>query len=107
MDYYGTLILNSGAEVLYEVEGSVPGPVSNEGIVQDLRPRLDAVLEVVKDTAESVHTSLARISTKARPDGVDVTFGIKLTGEAGVVFARASADATFEITLKWDLSRAR
>ena len=107
MDYYGTLILNSGAEVLYEVEGPVPGPVSNEGIVTDLRPRLDAVLEVVKDTAESVHTSLACISTEAKPDGVDVTFGMKLTGEAGVVIAKASTDATLKITLKWGLNKPR
>jgi hypothetical protein len=107
MQYYGTLILNSGADVLYEVDGPVPGPVSNEGIVKDLRPRLDAVLEVVKDTAESVHNSLARIPTEAKPDGINVTFGIKLTGEAGVVFAKAGSDATFEITLNWDLNKAR
>ena len=107
MNYYGTLILNSGAEVPFEVDGPVPGPVSNEGIVQDLRQRLDAVLEVVKDTAESVHTSLARISPEAKPDGVNVTFGIKLTGEVGIVFAKAGTEATFEITLKWDLNKAR
>ncbi|MFC2046252.1 CU044_2847 family protein [Chloroflexota bacterium] len=107
MNYYGTLILDSGVEVPFEVDGPVPGPVSTDGIVQDLKQRLDSVLDVAKDTAESFYTGMARISAEAKPDRAKVTFGMKLTGEAGVVFAKAGTEATFEITLKWDLNKAR
>lgn len=35
------------------------------------------------------------------PDGVDVKFGIKVTGTNSWLIAKASAEASFEVTLSW------
>jgi Trypsin-co-occurring domain 1 len=48
-----------------------------------------AVLEKVKD---------------AKPDEVEVKFGIKVTGEANWIVARAATEGSFEVTLTWSPS---
>jgi hypothetical protein len=35
------------------------------------------------------------------PDEVQVTFGIRLSGEMGAVIAKTSAEANFEVVLRW------
>lgn len=35
------------------------------------------------------------------PDGVEVKFGVKVTGTANWVIARAATDASFEVSLSW------
>jgi hypothetical protein len=47
-----------------------------------------AVLEQVKEIA---------------PDDVEVKFGVKVTGEANWIVARAATEGSFEITLSWSL----
>jgi hypothetical protein len=36
-----------------------------------------------------------------KPDGVEVKFGVKVTGEASWVVAKAATGGSFEITLTW------
>ena len=35
------------------------------------------------------------------PDEIQVTFGIRLSGEVGAVIAKTSADANFEVSMRW------
>jgi hypothetical protein len=44
--------------------------------------------------------------TKWGLDGLDVEFGLKMGGEAGVIIASASIEANFKVTLHWDRKRA-
>jgi len=37
----------------------------------------------------------------AKPTGMEVTFGLKLTAEAGVVIARTAGECNFSVTLRW------
>jgi hypothetical protein len=37
-----------------------------------------------------------------KPDGVEVKFGVKVTGEANWVVAKAATEGSFEITLTWE-----
>jgi hypothetical protein len=72
-------------------EGFHPaGPGDVLGRVQDaVAPAVEAakaVLEKAKD---------------ARPDQVEVKFGVKASGEAKWLVAKAAAEANFEITLTW------
>jgi hypothetical protein len=49
-----------------------------------------AVLEKVKET---------------RPDAIELKFGVKASGEASWLVARAAAEGNFEVTLTWSRSR--
>jgi hypothetical protein len=97
------------SEILVEVVS----PVSTAG---DLGPRIslperfqDRAAEVansVADIAESLRDGLAR-RLRADPadsiglDGVEMEFSVNLQSEAGVVIARASANAGFSVRLTW------
>ena len=37
-----------------------------------------------------------------KPGGVEVKFGVKVTGEANWVVAKAATEGSFEITLTWE-----
>jgi len=60
---------------------------------------LDVLLEKVNPVASTVLSKLRGLNTPA--DEVEVKFGLQLSADAGVVFASAGSDVTFEITLKW------
>jgi hypothetical protein len=64
--------------------GEIAGQVRNA-----ISPAVDAakvVLEKVKET---------------KPDEVEVRFGVKVSGGASWLIARATAEGSFEITLRW------
>jgi hypothetical protein len=100
--FYGKMIIDDDKPlVLYEINEDYVGEVSDEGIIQELNQKFTSVLDLVKNTAESTYQGLCNIEQKAFPNEVEVCFGVKLTGEAGVVFAKAGSEGAFQITLKW------
>lgn len=60
---------------------------------------LEATLDQIKPVAGVILTKLKQLNTPA--DEVEVKFGIKLTVDAGAVFASVGSEVTYEITLKW------
>jgi hypothetical protein len=92
--YIVTYDVDDSTKVKFEIEpgdGFRPaGPGQVLGRVQDaVGPAVEAakaVLDKVKD---------------ARPDQVEVTFGVKVSGEATWFVAKSAAEANFEITLTW------
>src|SRR3712207_2295993 len=99
---YGTIVMEDGHEVLFEIEeGQYIGPVSQEGVVQGLRERFDKVMDLVQETAHSTRTALANMADDAKPSEYELKFGLKLTADAGVVFAKVGSEGTFEMTLRW------
>ncbi|HEY0069351.1 MAG TPA: CU044_2847 family protein [Chloroflexia bacterium] len=98
---YGKLLLENGVEVLVEVEDTHIGQISEHGVITGLQASVTSILDVIRDTAESVHSGLQKVSASARPSSVELTFSIKISAEAGIVIARAGTEGTFEITLKW------
>jgi hypothetical protein len=85
----------------FEIEGPSIGPVSSKGIVADLHKSFDEVMQLVNETAQSVHEGFRRIPNNARPNESEVCFGIKFNTDFGVVFAKIGAEGTFQITLRW------
>jgi hypothetical protein len=96
-------------EVLVEVR-----PVAVSGDVKRLRPavpesfsaRAGEVTETITEVAEKLHDHLeARMAEKEtslwRLDTVQLEFELALQAETGVLIARASAGATFSVTLTW------
>jgi hypothetical protein len=65
-----------------------PGEVAGR-IREAIGPAVEAakaVLEKVKET---------------RPDGIEVKFGVKASGEASWLVAKAAGEGNFEVTLTW------
>jgi len=73
------------------VEGFEPAGVGEiAGRVRDaIGPAVEAARAVL-DQARSLG-----------PDGVSVTFGVKVTGQANWFIAKAAAEGNFEVTLSW------
>ena len=74
--------------------------------------RLDLSVESARAVSKAMDTirnmgervSAAVESLVHRPSQAEVTFGITLDAEAGALLAKASAGASIEVKLTWDLS---
>lgn len=66
-----------------------------------LRDRASDIESAVQEASAIVQESVAKVQDKDgwRTKSVEVKFGLVLTAEAGVVLSRASAEASFEVTL--------
>jgi Trypsin-co-occurring domain 1 len=68
-----------------------------------------AVIGQIRDAAwpaiEAAKSVLDRVK-ELSPDGVQVKFGIKVTGTANWLIAKSTAEGSFEVTLSWDRSTA-
>ena len=94
--------------VSYGVDGGVVAieiePV--EGLVPA------SVTEVAGQVSEAVQPALAAarvVLDKVRalaPDGVEIRFGVKVTGTANWVVAKAATEGNFEVTLTWQPGRS-
>jgi len=98
---FGKIKMKSGVEVLFEVSGPVTGRVSSDGVATKLQRDFGDIMNVIKETAESAYEGLQKIEKTARPKEYEITFGLKLTASAGVIFAQAGSEGSFEITLRW------
>ena len=58
------------------------------------------VVDAVQPAVEAARDVLERIKT-LRPDEVEVKFGIKVSGSAGWLVAKAAGEGNFEVTLVW------
>jgi Trypsin-co-occurring domain 1 len=59
------------------------------------------VSKAVEPAVEAAKAVLDRVK-EIKPDGVEVKFGVKVTGEASWVVAKAATEGSFEITLTWE-----
>jgi Trypsin-co-occurring domain 1 len=78
----------------FEVE---PGSGWHEAGAKEVAGR---VREAVEPAIEAAKVVLEKVKD-AKPDGVEVKFGIKVTGEANWIVARAATEGNFEVTLTW------
>lgn len=69
-------------------------------MVYKAKKNLEEALDAVKPVASTVISKLkSGLTTPA--DEVEVTFGLKLSAEAGVIFSSVGGEVTFEVKLKW------
>jgi hypothetical protein len=99
--------LEDGTSYFFEVEspppppGSIPMANSAKQLITDAGQSLDAALSVVNPVARKVINSL-RSGLPEEADEIEVKFGLKLSTQAGVVFAAAGAEVNFEVKMKWN-----
>lgn len=68
------------------------------------------------DVAGHIHEAMAPVVAAARdvledlkalrPDGVEVRFGVKVTGTANWLVAKAASEGSFEVKLSWERDRS-
>lgn len=107
------------ARVIYEFEttdGTVrveaeeprklgPQAVGRDGkIVEKASESFEAALAGIRPIAEGIVAQTAGLASA--PQKIEASFGIKLTGEMGVLLATTTAEANIEITLTWDRGAA-
>lgn len=84
----------------FEVEpGSGWQQAGTKEFVAQVRAAVDPAVKAAKAVLDQVK--------EIGPDGVEVKFGVKVTGEANWVVARAATEGSFEITLSWKAGSAQ
>jgi|SRR5215469_15237917 len=61
---------------------------------------LGRVQEAVTPAVEAAKAVLEKVK-EARPDQIELKFGVKASGEAKWLVAKAAGEANFEVTLTW------
>ncbi len=113
MAYYIKYKTDDGGVVLVEVEGDAPAAVPKGGVVkagrvgdmvqgavQEAQTKFEDALHAVHHNAQTIIGKVKGLSDP--PDEIEVTFGLKATGELGnFAVAKASAEANYEVKMTW------
>lgn len=95
--------LEDGGSVVVEAEGDADGTVTRGlmagGVVQAAGSSFEAAVEAIVPAAAVVVRKL-RAGLES-PDGVEVEFGLKFSGQAGAFIASAGTEAQFRVKLSW------
>ena len=95
-----TLRLDATNSVEVEVT-PVPGYQSTSTTGKQLEATFDTVLDAVRAVGERFGGTARRLLEESRPDSVELTIGVKLTAEAGVILAKTASEAQFAIKIIW------
>ena len=60
----------------------------------------EAIIEVAKSTAQMIE----KAGASARPDRVEVEFGLKFSASGGVIMAGVAGEASLKVTLGYDVA---
>jgi hypothetical protein len=98
-----SLVLSTGQKVQVELDSEdsdlvrarTPGEV-----VAMATESLSDILAPIRDAADEVIRTLR--TAAARPDRIDVQFGVRLTAEANAVIAKAATEGQILVTLGWE-----
>ena len=60
----------------------------------------DVIIEVARSTAEMI----SKAGAAARPDRVEVEFGLKFSASGGVIMAGVAGEASLKVTLGYDIA---
>jgi hypothetical protein len=70
------------------------------GVAEAFSRAQDTIIEVARSTAEMID----RAGAAARPDRVEVEFGLKFSASGGVIMAGVAGEATLKVTLGYDVT---
>lgn len=92
------LELPSGKVVLAEVEPA-PGLQPAGPATERLRRKLDDVVGLVREVADTIVKGLAGTREQARE--MSLTVGVKFAGSGNIVLATGSGEASVTVTIRW------
>ena len=71
-----------------------------DGVADAFGRAQDAIVEVARSTAAVID----RAGAAARPDRVEVEFGLKFSASGGVIMAGVAGEASLKVTLSYDVA---
>jgi hypothetical protein len=89
-----TYVVGDNVKVLIEID---PGPGFRQVGAGEIAGQ---VRDAVRPAVEAAGAVLERVKALG-PDTVEVKFGVKVSGAANWLVARAASEGNFEITLSW------
>jgi hypothetical protein len=97
--------IEDGGSLWIEVDEIDPSGIKNFGAELGEKQHLEEVLSTIKPFATSIFSNLCNLTPS--PDEIEVGFGVKLNTKVGAILASASAEANYDIKLKWVNRNAR
>lgn len=94
--------LEDGTSFIVEVDEPEREGMENAAVgdvIEKAHQTIEKSLEKVKPTAQFILTQLRKLHET--PDEIQVSFGLKLNADFGVVLAAAGLEANYSVTLKW------
>ncbi|GAA4263754.1 hypothetical protein GCM10022255_111170 [Dactylosporangium darangshiense] len=80
-----------------------PGPGVTLASGGKLQEASWSLAEAFDRVGPALHVVLTKLRSQLRaPKEVEIEFGLKLGGEAGVIFTKGTAEASFTVTARWD-----
>lgn len=99
---FGKILMEDGETVvsieLDEAKGRGGKPL---GYKEDLKKKFGEIMSLVEQTAKSAHAGYLKIPPDIRPKELELTFGIKLNKEEGLIFSKVGGEGSFQVTLRW------
>src|SRR3984885_8437608 len=83
-----------------EATSGLPGKVAGNALEAFSRAQ-EAIIEVAKSTAEMIE----KAGPAARPDRLEVEFGLKFSASGGVIMAGEAGEASLKVTLSYEVAR--
>jgi len=104
MDRLVEVPLDSGGSIVVEVDElagarTMRGGDRGAGLVEQSGRTLEESLGAIVPALREVIDKLRNVSGELSE--IEVELGLKLTGEAGMVVAKAGAEANFRVLLRW------
>jgi hypothetical protein len=98
-------VLSDGRTLVFEQDTALPGGAYPIGL-GDLQGHIDfeAALETIKSAASRLIETFGTLAKP--PEKCELTFGIKLNAAAGVILAKAGAEANFTVKMSWSATKA-
>lgn len=97
------VIYGADGKPLYAVEVvPVEGPLRGAAeVLEKTAQDLKAVGVAISESCSDIFTAVREGARDAVPDELEVSFGVTLTGEAGIAIIKATGGATFTVTARW------
>jgi hypothetical protein len=101
--------LDAGGTVLVDVDdvariGAVRRGLAPSELITRADQSVEAAFARIKPAAAALVADLRSVADP--PDQIEVTFGIRLSGEVGAVIAKTAAEANFSVRLSWSRPKA-
>lgn len=76
-----------------------------EKMQEESERALNMAMGNIRSMARRMAQTMDELEDKARPDDVEVEFGLNLDADVGAFMAKASGGAQIKVTLKWSIEQ--
>lgn len=64
----------------------------------------DTISKAIRGARSSISEALVETAGALKPDRVTAAFGVKVSGEGNVFFAKCGGEASLTLTLEWEIA---